>query len=115
MTEPASVLLFSYGTLQQEDVQLSSFGRLLDGEEDAMTGHTTAMVEITDPDVLRASGKRFHPVVIPSKNPSDEVAGKVFHITEAELRAADAYEVSDYKRVEVTLRSGRTAWVYVQA
>lgn len=115
MTEPASVLLFSYGTLQQNEVQLSSFGRLLDGEEDAMTGHTTAMVEITDPDVLRASGKRFHLVVIPSKNPSDEVPGKVFRITEAELRAADAYEVSDYKRVEVTLRSGRTAWVYVQA
>ena len=39
MTEPASVLLFSYGTLQQDEVQLSSFGRLLDGEEDAMTGH----------------------------------------------------------------------------
>ncbi|MDQ0702424.1 hypothetical protein QF043_001216 [Pseudomonas sp. W3I7] len=29
--------------------------------------------------------------------------------------AADAYEVSDYKRVSVALASGLTAWVYVQA
>ncbi|AFW00008.1 UDP-N-acetylmuramate--alanine ligase [Gluconobacter oxydans] len=114
MTDP-TILLFSYGTLQQDEVQLSSFGRLLHGEDDAMTGYTTSMVEITDPEVLRASGKRFHPVVIPSNNPSDEVPGKVFHITEKELKAADAYEVSDYKRIEVTLRSGRSAWVYVQA
>ncbi len=31
MTEDATVLLFSYGTLQQENVQLSSFGRRLEG------------------------------------------------------------------------------------
>jgi hypothetical protein len=36
-------------------------------------------------------------------------------ITEEELAAADAYEVADYKRVSVTLASGLTAWVYVQA
>ena len=34
---------------------------------------------------------------------------------EQELAAADAYEVSDYKRVRVALASGLTAWVYVQA
>ncbi|WP_281280720.1 hypothetical protein [Falsirhodobacter xinxiangensis] len=39
----------------------------------------------------------------------------VFRITAAELAAADAYEVADYKRVEVALTSGRKAWVYVQA
>jgi hypothetical protein len=36
-------------------------------------------------------------------------------ITAAELQAPDAYEVEDYTRIEVPLRSGGTAWVYVFA
>ena len=108
-------LLFSYGTLQLKRVQLESFGRLLDGEDDAMPGYHRMMVEITDPEVLRKSGERFHPIVALSGDQSDEVAGKVFRVTAAELAAADRYEVSDYKRVVVRLKSGRQAWVYIQA
>jgi hypothetical protein len=47
--------------------------------------------------------------------PADEVAGTVFQLTPAELTAADAYEVSDYARVSVRLKSGLEAWVYVRA
>lgn len=115
MSEPADILLFSYGTLQLAQVQLSSFGRLLDGEDDAMIGYRTEMIEITDPDVLRESGQRFHPLVVSSETADDEVKGKVFRITAKELAAADAYEVSDYRRIEVPLKSGRHAWVYVKA
>ena len=115
MSGERTVLLFSYGTLQQDDVQLSSFGRLLEGREDAMPGYRRSLIEITDPDVIRTSGKRFYPIVEASENPGDEVEGKVFWITEAELKAADEYEVADYKRIEVRLRSGNTAWVYVRA
>ncbi len=114
MTEDATVLLFSYGTLQQENVQLSSFGRRLEGTPDAMPGWRRGEIEITDPEVIRTSGKRFHPIVEPG-SAADEVAGTVFRITEAELAAADAYEVADYKRVPVRLRSGQEAWVYVRA
>jgi hypothetical protein len=39
----------------------------------------------------------------------------VFKITPAELAAADTYEVSDYKRIAVRLKSGREAFVYVGA
>jgi gamma-glutamylcyclotransferase (GGCT)/AIG2-like uncharacterized protein YtfP len=115
MSGERMILLFSYGTLQQDEVQLSSFGRLLDGQEDAMPGFRQSMIEITDPDVIRTSGRRFHPIVEASGDPADEVKGKVFSITEAELRAADDYEVSDYKRILVPLRSGNSAWVYVRA
>lgn len=115
MSDDRNVLLFSYGTLQLERVQLESFGRLLDGEEDAMPGYRQLMVEITDPDVLRKSGQTFHPIVVQSDNSTDEVNGKVFRITEAELASADSYEVSDYKRVAVRLKSGNQAWVYIQA
>lgn len=113
--ETADINLFSYGTLQQEDVQRASFGRLLEGTPDAMVGFRTDQVEITDPDVLAKSGKRFHPIVVPSQDPADTVAGTVFRITAGELAAADAYEVSDYVRIETVLRSGLRAWVYVKA
>lgn len=115
MGENPGVLLFSYGTLQREEVQRATFGRLLEGADDAMPGYRQDMVEITDPEVIRTSGKRFHPIVVPTGDPADLVPGKVFRITGAELAAADTYEVADYKRIAVRLRSGREAWVYVKA
>lgn len=115
MNDSTTINLFSYGTLQLESVQLSSFGRLLTGAKDALPGFSRSMVEITDPDVIKASGSNFHPIVRQSVNPADEVDGTVFQITERELAAADAYEVSDYKRIEVRLKSGINAWVYVKA
>lgn len=109
------VLLFSYGTLQLKPVQLANFGRELVGRPDAMVGWHRAMVEITDPEVLRQSGETHHPIVSPSGNPADEVPGVVLEITPDELIAADGYEVDDYRRVRVTLKSGAEAWVYVKA
>jgi len=110
-----AVQLFSYGTLQQENVQMETFGRRLSGRPDALPGHRREMVRITDPDVIAASGADHHPIVLESGDPADEVVGTVFEITEAELAAADDYEVDDYKRVSVRLRSGMDAWVYVKA
>ncbi|MBU6462717.1 MAG: gamma-glutamylcyclotransferase [Bradyrhizobium sp.] len=115
MSGDRTVLLFSYGTLQQDDVQLASFGRLLEGQDDAMPGYRQSLIEITDPEVIKTSGKRFHPIVEPSDQSDDEVKGRMFRITDAELKAADQYEVADYKRILVRLRSGNSAWVYVRA
>jgi len=106
-------LLFSYGTLQLEKVQMESFGRILKGTKDAILGYKLSTVEITDKDVLESSGQQFHPVAIPSGNTGDKVDGVVFEITKEELAKADEYEVDDYVRVEVTLDSGKKAWVYV--
>ena len=108
------VYLFSYGTLQQAGVQMASFGRLLNGAPDALPGWRQERVEITDPDVLAKSGERFHPIMVPGK-PQDEIIGMVFEITDSELAAADRYEVADYKRIAVRLKSGIDAWVYVKA
>ena len=111
----ADISLFSYGTLQQNDVQMETFGRLLSGEPDALCGYRRGMIRITDPKVLAASGEERHPIVEPSADPADLVSGMVFEITATELDAADAYETSDYRRVELGLKSGRKAWVYVKA
>jgi gamma-glutamylcyclotransferase (GGCT)/AIG2-like uncharacterized protein YtfP len=110
-----TVRLFSYGTLRQENVQLATFGRRLDGAPDRLPGYATALLEITDPQVLATSGERFHPIVRRTGDPADSVAGIVFAVTPAELEAADTYEVSDYRRVTVRLASGIEAWVYVKA
>lgn len=115
MTDGATIRLFSYGTLQQPEVQRSTFGRLLDGAPDILPGFATAMVEIADAAVVAASGKRLHPIVTRSGDPADRVEGAVFLITPAELAAADAYEVADYRRVAVVLASGLEAFVYVRA
>ena len=40
--------------------------------------------------------------------------GMGFFVSHAELLAADAYEVDDYQRVRVELKSGRQAWVYIR-
>lgn len=108
-------LLFSYGTLQLPRVQTETFGRLLDGEPDALVGFSRTMLEITDPAVLASSGETFHPVVSRSNEDADRIDGMVFEITEQELIQADSYEVSDYKREYVVLASGRSAWLYVQS
>ena len=115
MANPVTHLLFSYGTLQMRDVQMARFGRILEGRPDALPGFRLTMIEITDPEVIAASGMDRHPLVVPSQEPSDAVDGSVFTITEAELASADEYEVDDYVRVEVTLTSGTKAWAYLEA
>ena len=82
-------LLFSYGTLQQDGVQIAQFGRKLSGHADALVGWKQEMVEITDADVLAKSGKRFHPIVMPV-GATDNEPGKVFEVTATELAADDA-------------------------
>src|SRR5882757_4503128 len=95
------VTLFSYGTLQDRNVQLANFGRELTGREDALPGYKRRMV-----------GQYAN--AEPSSNPEDAVPGMVSEITEQELASADKYEEdADYGRLFVTLRSGDRAWVYV--
>jgi Gamma-glutamyl cyclotransferase, AIG2-like len=111
---PDVVLLFSYGTLQDSAVQMANFGRLLSGRPDRLPGYALSPIAIDDPIVVALSGKSQHQIAKPS-NGADGVAGMVFEITAQELAAADRYEVAEYRRVQVTLKSGLRAWVYVEA
>ncbi len=106
-------LLFTYGTLQHAEVQLDTFGRLVAGEPDTLPGYTIDYAGIEDQRVVDVSGLSVHPVLRATGNALDKVVGRVLHVSAAELNAADEYEVALYRRVAVTLASGRTAWVYV--
>jgi gamma-glutamylcyclotransferase (GGCT)/AIG2-like uncharacterized protein YtfP len=107
------VSLFSYGTLQQPEVQLANYGRLLTGAPDALRGYRLAPLAISDPHVIALSGKAMHTIARLSGSPEHRVEGTLFEISEDELAATDAYEVDVYARIEVTLESGKMAWVYV--
>jgi gamma-glutamylcyclotransferase (GGCT)/AIG2-like uncharacterized protein YtfP len=107
--------LFSYGTLQQANVQLSTFGRLLNGSADTLPGYIVGELVITDPAVLAVSGKAIHPILRFTGKPTDRVNGSVFELSAEELIQADSYEVADYQRQVATLGSGITAWIYAAA
>ena len=89
MADIYSEKLFSYGTLQQESVQIATFGRKLRGGLDSVLGHRLSEVKITDPYVLATSGLAAHRIMIPSGDPAHEVHGMVFAITPEELAAAE--------------------------
>ncbi|MDR9468590.1 gamma-glutamylcyclotransferase family protein [Marinospirillum sp.] len=108
-------LLFSYGTLQQKEVQLANFGRELSGVKDTLQGYTVGEMVITDERVLRESGKAIHPILRFTGDLAEEVRGTVFELTEAELAQADDYEVDDYVRTLARLKSGTECWIYAAA
>jgi hypothetical protein len=106
---------FSYGTLQLKSVQLANFGRELTGKPDTLLEYAIEQVEITDERVLRESGQKYHPILKFTGAIESEVDGTVFELTPHDLMMADSYEVSDYKRVSASLKSGLKCWVYVSA
>ena len=107
--------LFSYGTLQQEAVQRSTFGRPLRGEPDELVGFAQSLRTIEDPAFVAASGKAQHAIVRRTGRDGDRVRGTVLEVTDDELAQADRYEPAGYTRVATTLSSGKRAWVYADA
>jgi hypothetical protein len=111
--EQAVENLFSYGTLQLEEVQLETFGRKLDGERDALPEYKLVMLTITDQEFVIKSGSANHRSLQFTGNSADVVEGVVFKVTRKELEQADAYEPEGYERVRAQLSSGANAWVFV--
>ena len=111
----ANERLFSYGTLQNADVQLATFGRLLDGAPDELVGFRQEAHEVADANFLAKGGSRLQLIVVRSGNAGDRVRGSAYMLTAAELAAADTYEPSAYRRIETVLASGARAWVYAKS
>jgi len=103
--------VFSYGTLQQPEVQASLYGGHVPTFADALLEHKITWLKISNPDVIKLSGSDTHPALVPGGT-TDRVEGSCLELTEAQLAATDEYESADYERFEVVLESGNTAWVY---
>ncbi|WP_420401812.1 gamma-glutamylcyclotransferase family protein [Flagellimonas sp.] len=96
--------LFTYGTLQDLQVQQYIFGRILTGKSDFLPGFKKMENAVYD----------RYPLVIQSGNPKDTVQGMVYEVTSLDLAKSDIYETSAYKREKVMLESGIEAWLYVK-
>jgi len=109
-------LIFSYGSLQHEDVQLAVYGRIVRGEPDSLVGWTLTCIEVPRSHKAASSGATHYANVERSTQSANAVAGTLLELTDAELEASDGYERdADYVRVLNTLASGRSAWVYVSS
>ena len=106
-------LLFSYGSLQREHVQLSIFGRRLAGQADELPRFEPVLVTIEAPNGATGGKIQYVNATFTGK-PGSRVIGMVFDVTDAELSSVDEYEAADhYHRISVKLASGREAWVYL--
>ncbi len=99
----ATHYLFTYGTLQEEAVQMAHFQRKLEGEPDALTYYRIADELVAD----------AYPNVIYTGDPEDVVKGITYLLTDKELLKADAYEGQAYERIEIEVCSGKKAWLYL--
>ncbi|HEX6974118.1 MAG TPA: gamma-glutamylcyclotransferase family protein [Vicinamibacterales bacterium] len=107
-------LIFSYGSLQQRDVQLALLQRTLDGQEDLLRRFALGSVPIEDAAVAARVGRTAHLNAVYTDENADAVSGTAFEITDEELQRIDVFEAEfSYARVPVVLASGRGAWVYV--
>ena len=111
--ETVASAIFSFGTLQLEQVQRALFGRTVVSTPDALRGYRVGELRIVDPEVVAASGKDIHPALLHTGDHDDVVHGAVLDTDEAELAAADHYERVSFRRIPVVLESGTDAWAYV--
>lgn len=99
-------LLFSYGTLQFQNIQLALYKRNPDFFSDSISGYSIISISL---------GGEKYPALIPSNNSSTLIKGNVYNITEDELAITDEYEGDAYKRILQKLASGKEAWLYILA
>jgi acyl-CoA thioesterase len=107
-------LLFSYGTLQDESIQRSTFGRVLAGGADALPGFEPVALVLDDPKVVAATGTSNHRNASFVRNGGAKVDGTAYEVTPDDLARCDEYErLAQYVRISVRLASGKDAWTYV--
>jgi gamma-glutamylcyclotransferase (GGCT)/AIG2-like uncharacterized protein YtfP len=107
--------LFSYGTLQKEFVQLKLFGRRLSGHADRLCEYRLKTIEVEDEVFLSKGEEKHQRTLIHTADKGDVVDGTVLELSYEELLKADSYEPENYKRKQVTLASGKRAWIYLVA
>jgi len=89
-------------------VQHRVCGRVVGGLRDALDGFELGPIAI--------EGRQYRALRPGGAGRADtRIEGLVLRLTEDDLAKADAYETAAYARIEVTLISGRRAFVYVAA
>lgn len=114
MQDPGTTMneyLFSYGTLQKEEVQQRLFGRKLKAIAATLTGYRAVKIRLSAGQVLADAGQEYHLIALPGMA-GDRIDGLVLELTEDELLLCDKYEPEEYTRMTVQLESGQQCWIY---
>ena len=94
--------IFTYGTLQDHEIQLQCVGRTLGtGSPDTLRGYTMAKIK---------GIHRSYNIIQPRSGST--VDGVVYEVTAEELAKIDTYEGDAYMRVSATLMSNTRVWIY---
>ena len=94
--------IFTYGTLQDAEVQQRIIGRNLDiGMPDTLRGYKIA--------ILKGIHESYN---IIQPQPGVSVEGVVYEVTAEELARIDDYEGDAYMRVSATSANNNRVWVY---
>ncbi|MEM6541760.1 MAG: gamma-glutamylcyclotransferase family protein [Bacteroidota bacterium] len=96
--------LFSYGSLQEEDVQKEVVLRKVSGKKDTVRGYRLSSKDV----------KQHYPIAEPTGLGSDTIVGVSLKVSYVELYWIDQYETPFYKRIPVVLKSGKKAWMYME-
>jgi gamma-glutamylcyclotransferase (GGCT)/AIG2-like uncharacterized protein YtfP len=102
--------LFTYGTLQDTDVQENLFGRILQGTPETLIGYELSEIQIEE-----EFGLVQYPIIVETNDSDDTIDGILYEVTMNDLYQADLYEGKHYKRIEVQLQSNQKAWAYTLA
>jgi gamma-glutamylcyclotransferase (GGCT)/AIG2-like uncharacterized protein YtfP len=99
--------LFAYGSLMEEEVQKTVFGRILQGVPEKLLGYEVKRIEIEE-----EFGLENYPIITPTEDYSDCIEGIVYELTIEELQLSDTYEGNSYNRIQVPLKSQQMVWAY---
>ena len=77
-----------------------------------LVGYTLTTIEIENELVVSLSGKSTHRILVPDAAASP-IEGHLLDLSEADLKAADEYEVPDYRRTEAKTSDGESVWANV--
>jgi gamma-glutamylcyclotransferase (GGCT)/AIG2-like uncharacterized protein YtfP len=98
----ATMNIFTYGSLLDDDIRSRVLCKHIDGEKDTLSGY-----RVSEHTVLP------YPTIVPFKEGS--VYGKVFDVTSEDLQRLDKYETQYYTKINVLLDSGKKSLVYIDS
>ena len=100
--------LFTYGTLQDTQIQTQLFGKSLEGTNDTLAKYKLGTIQIP----INHPNANTYLIAIYTGNAQDTIDGVRYTINSEKLSLIDDYEGPDYERVLVILQSGEEALVY---
>lgn len=106
-------LVFAYGILKIEKIQVKNYGKKLEGSSDILRGYKLNSITIKDTVLIEDIETNNFEIAVNTKDENDIIEGFVFEINGEELAKTDQYLNTHYMRVLETNQKGEDVWVYV--